>query len=91
MLEKLETELKLRGFSPRTIKAYKFHNKKFLDFIKKDPSIIEEEDIKSYLAYLISEKGISPASIALTKAALKFYYEEVLEKEIVKKIKTPKR
>lgn len=90
MLQKLETELKLRGFSQRTIKAYTFHNQKFIDFIKKEPNSIIEEDIKTYLAYLISERNISPASIALTKAALKFYYNDVLTKDIVKNIKTPK-
>ena len=45
MLDKLETELKIRGFSQKTLSAYIFHNQKFLDFIKKKPEDITEDDI----------------------------------------------
>ena len=89
MLDKLETELKLRGFSSQTIKAYLIHNKKFLNFISKEPAEIEEDDIKQYLAYLITEKQLNPRSIALVLSALNFFYKEVLKKPIGK-IKTPK-
>jgi len=34
-LDKLKTELKLRGFSDATVKTYLFHVQKFLDFMKK--------------------------------------------------------
>ena len=43
MLQKLETELKLRGSSDYTVKTYKFYNQKFLDYINKQPEQIEEE------------------------------------------------
>jgi len=89
MLDKLVTELKLRGFSERTVKAYVTHNQKFLEFIKKDAQFIIEDDIKSYLAYLLSDRKVSPKTAALVKAALKFYYDEVLKKGIVN-LKTPK-
>ena len=90
MLEKLETELKLRGFSNTTIKTYIRHNKAFLDYVKKYENEIYEDDIKSYLAYLINDKKVKPASSSLTLSALKLYYKEILEKEIFKKIKNPK-
>jgi len=85
-LEKLETELKLRGFSQNTVKSYVFHNQKFLDFIKKDEKEINEDDVKKYLAELIS-KELSMNSVALAKAAIVFYFE-ILGKSF--KIKTPK-
>jgi len=88
MLEKLETELKLRGLSPETIKTYLFYNKKFVEFIKKKPEDVSEDDIKSYLANLLSERKVSNATLALAKAALTFFYKDMLGKEI--KIKTPK-
>jgi len=88
MLKKLETELKLRGFSERTIEAYVLHNKKFLEYIKKTPEEVNEQDIKDYIGYLISRSN-APRSLALKKAALKFLYDEILKKEIVN-FKTPK-
>jgi len=89
VLKKLETELKLRGFSQHTLHAYITANKLFLDWIKKSPGKVIEQDVKDYLAHLISDKGISASSIALKKAALKFLFDEILDKNIVN-LKTPK-
>ena len=89
MLEKLNNELKLRGFSNQTIRSYTLQVDLFSKFIKKDLSKVTKDDIKNYLGYLISEKNLSPKSIALKKAALKFLYHEVLNKNIVD-FKTPK-
>ena len=90
MLEKLETELKLRGFSDKTVKAYIFHNQAFLAFIKKDQDKITQDDIKTYLAYLMSEKQLKSTSINLTISALRFFYEEILKMKIFTDIKPPK-
>ena len=89
MLEELVTELKLRNFSGRTISSYLIHNKKFLEYVKKNENSITRKDVKEYLAHVIFDRKLSPRSAALIKAALKFYYDEVLKKGIVD-VKTPK-
>lgn len=89
ILKKLETELKLRGFSPNTVKSYTTANTLFLEWVKKQPEQATEQDIKDYLAHLISDKKMAPSSIALKKAALKFLFDEILKKDIVN-LKTPK-
>jgi integrase/recombinase XerD len=88
MLEDLETELKLRAFSPQTLKAYLFWNRKFLEFNKKTPQDVTEDDVRKFIAEKIS-KNFAPKSIILIKAALKFYYDGVLKKNIVN-LETPK-
>ena len=87
-LQKLDTELKLRGMSPRTAKMYSFYNGKFLEFAAKQPDAVTEDDVKSFLAGKISG-GASAKSLILIKSALKFYYDEVLGRGIVN-MKTPK-
>jgi integrase/recombinase XerD len=87
MLPKLETELKLRGFSGNTIKAYLQYNRFFLNYAQKEPADVSEEDIKAYLASLIGKS--SSRTVALVRAALKFYYDGVLKKNIVT-LRTPK-
>jgi integrase/recombinase XerD len=87
MLGKLETELKLRGFSLNTLKAYRQYNLFFLKFIQKQPSGVTEEDIRQYLASIIGKN--SARTVALAKAALKFFYDEVLKRNIVT-LRTPK-
>lgn len=89
-LKKLNTEAKLRGFSPQTIKMYLFYNEKLLDYTKKEPVDITEDDIKDFLGYKLSDDSVSNATIALIKAALKFFYTEILGRNI-SQIKTPKR
>lgn len=87
-LQKLETELKIRAFSPQTVKAYLYWNKDFLNNVNKSPEEITEDDVKNYIAGKMSG-GVSAKSIVLIRAALKFFYDEVLGKGIVK-LKTPK-
>ena len=89
-LKKLSTDLKLRGFSQQTIKTYLFYNQKFLEFTKKQPEDVIEDDIKDFLAFKYSDDSLSNASIALIKAALKFYFTETLCKKL-SDIKTPKK
>ena len=84
-LKKLQQELELKGFSEKTISAYVFHNQKFLDYINKQPEEINEDDIKTYLACLISNKK-KPATINLTLSTLKFFYEKIQKKDIFKNI-----
>ncbi len=87
--KKLETEMKLRGFSKQTSKMYLFYNTKFLEYIKKPPEGIDDDDIKEYLAHKMSDHSLSNASISLIKASLKFFYAEILGKNLAL-IKTPK-
>ena len=89
VLKKLETELKLRGFSKQTSKVYLFYNRKFFEFINKDPDEITDDDVKEFLAFKISDDLLSNSSVALIKASLKFFYTDMLGKNM-SLIKTPK-
>jgi integrase/recombinase XerD len=90
MLDKLEVELKNRGFSSKTIESYLFHNQEFLKFTNKKPEEINELDIKNYLNHLNQEKNYKPRSINLAFSSLKFLYYNLLNKKIVGTIKIPK-
>ena len=90
MLQKLATELKIRGFSEQTIKSYNFHNRKFLEFIKKEPQSIAVEDVKAFMAHLMSEKGLKPSSVSLAMSSLRFLYDEMMGKGLFVNIKMPK-
>ncbi len=88
-LKALKIEMQLRGLSKQTSKIYLFYNVKFLEYIQKCPKDITEEDVKDFLAYKLSDDVISNSSVALIKASLKFYYGEILKKNI-HFIKTPR-
>ena len=87
VLKKIEIELKLRGFSNETIKMYKFYNKKFLIFIKKEINKITNDDLKLFLAENLNI-GNSAKSLVLIKSALLFYFNTLLDKNFI--LQTPK-
>ncbi len=91
VIQRIETELRLQGKSKQTIKMYSFYNVGFLDYINKDAELVEENDIKQYLASLLSDKGNDAASVALARSALRFFYDSILKKGITNDIKTPKK
>lgn len=89
-LQKIATELKIQGKSPRTQRMYNFFNEKFFDFTNKNPEAIIEDDVKSFFAHLLSDKSYNASSVALARSALKYFYDGLLEKNLISKIKTPK-
>ncbi len=91
VIQRIETELKLQGRSNQTIKMYSYYNARFLDFIQKDPNLIEQDDVKQYLVNLISDRGNSPGSVALARSSLRFFYDGILKKGVTVDIKTPKK
>jgi len=87
-VEKLRTELKIRGFSPLTIRNYSFFVEKFLERIGKKPKDIDEDDAKLYLSEMFDTKAKN--TIMLAAASLKFFYSEILKKEFGN-VKMPKK
>jgi len=87
-LGKLHTELKLRGFSPLTVRNYSFFVDKFLKQTNKPVEQLNQEDVRTYLAAMFDDK--SKNTIMLAAAALKFFFVEILKKE-VGEIKMPKK
>jgi integrase/recombinase XerD len=88
-LKKIEVELKISKNSPHTIKSYISRNKDLLDYIKKDPNEISEDDVKSYLAENLSDRASS--SIIQFLAAIKYSYLSILKKDITLGIRRPKK
>ena len=87
VLKKIETEVKLRGFSKQTSKMYVLYNRQFLEKTKIEPKIVTEDHVKLFIVDKM-EEGLSAKSIGLIKAALLFYYNEILGNKF--DIKTPK-
>ncbi len=87
-LDKLKTELKLRGFSPLTVRNYSFFTDKFLGKTSKKIDELNEDDAKLYLSELFDTK--SKNTIMLAAASLKFFYKEILKKDF-SNVRMPKK
>ncbi|WP_083787852.1 tyrosine-type recombinase/integrase [Halanaerobium praevalens] len=54
-LPQFEKKLKIKGYSPNSIKAYLNHNKSFIRYLKKDLFSIKKNDVNDYILFLLEE------------------------------------
>jgi integrase/recombinase XerD len=88
-VEKIETELKLRGCSPRTIESYLFFLNPFLKLVQ-NPQNIEIDKVKFFLASLIDK--YSNKSRALAVSSLRFFFKRIVDRpDIFIKLEVPKK
>jgi len=75
---RLKQEMRIRNFSPKTIKAYLYYNNELLRFANpKNPLEIIRQDIRDYIDFLFNS-GKSASTVNLAINALKFYYDKIL-------------
>lgn len=89
LLKKIEDELRLRSYSPKTIKSYLLclaDYFKFIKNVKKDPDVTQ---IKKYLLEK-QEKGQSSQTINLYLNAIKYFYREIFKSAVPINIKFAK-
>ena len=93
MMDRMIMELERRMYTKRTIGAYVFCVEKFLTWVKKHPRSIRKDDIRNFL-YNLVKKGRSSSTVNLHLSAIKFYFQEVLKRNMridFKHSKRPKR
>jgi len=92
-LGRLAQELRIRNFSPKTIKVYLYYNKEFLRFANSYADDVNGGQIRDYIDFLINS-GKSRSTVDLVINALKFYYEKILRRSFFNQktgIKRPKK
>ncbi len=81
----VKNEIKLRHYSPKTLKAYTLWAEKLRYFTKdKLPESLTPEDVKAFLTFLAVKKKVSASSQNQAFNALLFFFRHVLKKEFGK-------
>jgi len=78
IMEKVKKELKLRGYSQKTRKAYLHQIRRYTRYFTKDPKDLDEEHIKDYILHLIDKEKVSRSYHNQAASAIKFLYDRVL-------------
>lgn len=89
-LYNLERELKIRGFSQKTVKSYLLYNRLFLQFSQKSPKSVTNKDVRQYLLFLKS-KNCASSTLNVALNALKFYYQQLLKRKFFFDIRSAKK
>ena len=89
----VERECRRRRYSEKTIKTYLFCIGKFLKWCRKDLGKISKKDVRLFLEHL-SEKNLAGSSLNVNHMALRFLFQEVLNKTMwidIKYSKVPEK
>ena len=81
----LESAVKVRHYSPKTLKAYRGWIHHLQNFVKsKDPRLLKMTDVKDFLSFLAVDRKVSASSQNQAFNGLLFLFRHVLEKEFGK-------
>ena len=73
----LKNEIKLRQYSPKTLKSYTSWVRRFQAFLKsKSPKLLDSIDAKIFITQLAVEKQVSASTQNQAFHALLFFYRE---------------
>lgn len=82
VFDKLLSEIKIRHYSPKTLKAYRGWLAKLQTFTKsKDYQLLNQQDVIDFLSFLAVEKQVSASTQNQAFNALLFLFKQVLKKE----------
>ena len=73
----LKKELRLRGYSTKTIKAYNGHIERLTEHYNKGLRDLSKNDIKDYLIFLVEKMGCKYSYMQQALCAVKFFYTNV--------------
>ena len=80
--DKLNDEIKIRHYSPKTLRAYTGWARQFQGFTKsKYPQLLSAADVKDFLTFLAVKRRVSASSQNQAFNALLFFFRHVLKKE----------
>lgn len=92
LLNSMKDTMKLKGYSPKTIKSYMSNAKLFLQYSSKPVEELEKEDIERYLLSLLEVQKCSHSYVNQAVNSIKFFFREVLKKDALSvNLPRPKR
>jgi site-specific recombinase XerD len=80
IIDAVDNELKLRGYSPKTRKAYRGHIERFLRYYRCDYQWLGEKEARDYLLHLLEERKVTHAYVNQAFSAIKILFKDVFRK-----------
>lgn len=84
LFETVGREMRLRNYSPKTIKSYMSCLRSFIVYFRpRHPRDLTETDIRNYLLYLINEKRFAEGTVNQVFNALRLLYVDLYQRAFV--------
>ena len=92
LVERMLMDMTLQNLSPKTIKAYSWHIKKFCEYFSKSAEELVEDDIRHYLYHLKAVEKCSSSHMAQAFSAIKYLYRNLLKMPVpLSSLRGPKK
>jgi len=78
----MEEELRLRGYSKQTARAYLGVATRFVQHHGRPPEQMGAEEVRAYLVYLTEDRGLTRSTVNQTLCALRFLFVDVLDRPL---------
>lgn len=85
MRQRMTDELRLRGYSERTVESYVGQVKRFAKHYMRPPEELGAEEIRAYLLHITVEEKLASATVNQAIFALRFFYTQLLGREWTEK------
>jgi site-specific recombinase XerD len=76
----MRQDMQVRNLAPRTQDTYTDHVARFARHVGRSPEQVGPAEIRAYQRYLATEKQLTPSSLAVAAAALRFLYTVTLKR-----------
>jgi integrase/recombinase XerD len=76
-------DLRIRDYSPNTLKVYVHHVARFALYFGRSPADLGPEEARAYLHHLVEEKNVSWSYFKQAVCAIRFLYEVTLQREFM--------
>ena len=78
---RMSEDMRLHDYRPRTQEGYQLAVRLFLDWAKREPEALTEDEVRAYFLYLRDERKQAPSSINIAVCALRFFFSHTLQRD----------
>jgi len=93
-LQRMKADIQLRGLSKSTYESYLSHTEIFLNNCGRPIEELTEMDVRRFLGHLVVEKKLTPATVNVYSAAIRFFFAVTLNRTMnylqIPRVKVPK-
>jgi site-specific recombinase XerD len=81
-LNRMTTDIQMRGLSENTRRMYIRNTETFLAHCGKDAATLDESDAREFLIHLMRENKVTPGTINMYNAAIRFFFAVTLNRTL---------
>jgi len=94
-LQRMKADMQLRGLAENTFRSYLTHARMFLVCCNRPVEELTEVDVRKFLGHLIIEKKLTPGTVNIYSAAIRFFFAVTLNRTMnylqIPRVKAPKK